>query len=68
MTPTAEDIVESPVWKDAMSEARARLIEDFESTPPGDSETLADIAYMLHALDTIRAHVERQMQQTSINT
>ena len=68
MTPTAEEIVESAVWKGAMEEAHDHLIEDFETTPPGDAETLADIAYMLHALGTIRAHVERKMKQISINT
>ena len=68
MTPTAEEIVESTVWKDAMEEAHAHLILDFEAAPPGDAETLADIAYMLHALATVRAHVERRMLQTSINS
>jgi len=67
MTPTAEEIVDSEVWKNAMDGARDMLIEDFEATLPNETEALSDIAYQLNALQTMRFRIESRMKATSIN-
>ena len=64
---TAEDILESQIWKDAVQGLRVSLHDTFERTPPIDAEELVNVSYKLHALGMVVLELERGLRRPSIN-
>jgi len=64
---TAEQIVESQVWKSAVSAIRARIYSAFERVHPADETGLEYLAYSLKSLNELTFEMEKQMASVSIN-
>ncbi len=64
---TAEQIVESQVWENAVSAIRARIHSEFERIHPGDATGLEHLAHRLKSLNELQIEVETQMASVSIN-
>lgn len=64
---TAEEVLQSTVWREAVERAHKRLVDQFERTDPKDSEALVDASYKLHALGVIIGELERELHKPSVN-
>ena len=67
MNPSAREIIESQVWRDAKAAAMRSLHDLFERTDPGEVETLQTIAHQLRAVQLMSNELERQMREPNIN-
>ena len=63
----ASDILDSKLWKDAVSSCKGELIARFERAEPDDIEVLRTIRHRLKALQEIVAALERELKLPSIN-
>jgi hypothetical protein len=57
---TAQDILDSTIWKETLERTHDNLIARFELLDPCDSENLGAIAYKLRALADIAQALETE--------
>ncbi len=67
MMATAEDILQSQVWKDTITQLRKDMDISFHNADPADLEGLQDIAYQAKALSIVVRAIEDLIPQQSIN-
>jgi glycerol-3-phosphate cytidylyltransferase-like family protein len=59
---TADDILESKLWKDTMAKMRRVIAEQFAHTDPQDTLSLQKLAYQLQALMAIELDLRRTLR------
>jgi hypothetical protein len=55
---TAQDILDSPIWREVVDSVDNALIEEFRLASPADTDDVRDIAYRLGALSDIASELE----------
>jgi uncharacterized protein YecT (DUF1311 family) len=59
----AERILASPIWDEAWIAYRARILEEIESAPSNQSDTVMHLKRLLSAATAARTHLERIMKE-----
>lgn len=62
----AERILKSPVWEEAWTAYRARILEEIEKAPSSGTETVMHLKRLLAAGSAARAHIERIMKEGAV--
>lgn len=62
----AERILTSPVWQDAWSAYRLRILELIEAAGSADTESVMHLKRLLKSGQDARAHIERIMKEGAI--
>jgi hypothetical protein len=62
----AARILNSPVWAEAWSAYRARILEEIEAAPSNSTDTVMHLKRLLTASLAARAHLERIMNEGKV--
>lgn len=64
---TAEDVLESSIWKEACARLDARLLKEWTTADPANVEALQAVAYRLGAFAFMVREMKRELKQTSLS-
>lgn len=58
----AQAILSNPVWEEAWTAYRARILEEIEASPSGNTELVMHLKRLLSAASGAKGHLERIMK------
>lgn len=62
----AKELLDNIVFKDAMADVKRVILEGFEMSDPEDKERLVHLRMSLSALNAVRAHLERYVEDGAL--